>query len=156
MYISVLLCSIVYIATFKYTLQEQDRVAPFELDPSQCNSTNMQKSPNQTQLPLLLNQYCNFKILQPLERRKALQHSQLYDWLHFLSPFELGDAMKAAEERCYRLTERITMVFVKQPLALAGSLTKCMHYIALLFLSFILDHSIDCIMMIKYRWCFIN
>ena len=60
--------------------------------------------PSLSKPPSLLNQQCYFKILQDLDCRKAVHHSLCNDCS---LPFRLEGAVKAAEERCYLLSDLI-------------------------------------------------
>ena len=50
-----------------------------------------------------------------------MQHTFFYDYLHHLSPFELGSAVKATGEEEHGLNNW-TMVLVKHPMAKPGGL----------------------------------
>ena len=51
----------------------------------------------------------------------AAEHSLFYDWLRYLLLFRRGAAIKTAEEKNHSPNQRITTVFLEEPLVLPGS-----------------------------------
>ena len=91
-------------------------------DPSQCNSTNRQNPPIQSNG----RNFWTNDVLWDLEYPKPVKHSLLYDWKYHLQPLGRDGAIQPLKEKGDLVTnlinEWITTVFVEQPLASPGLL----------------------------------